>query len=111
MENADFFCFINKEIKKGTNKVYLSFKRVKIRGREDGLLGYFNHPFVENNGMQLMDDIYLDETLSEESLSSDFDGVIEFSGKKGKRKAVEREIIDNDDEEINQLFDMNKLVS
>ena len=111
LENADWFCFINKEIKRGTNRVYLSFKRAKIRGREDGLLGYFNHPFVENNGMQLMDDIYLDESLSEESLSSDFDGVIEFSGKKGKRKAVEREIIDNDDEEINQLFDMNKMVS
>lgn len=108
LENADWFCFINKELKKGTNKFYLSFKRVKIRGKSDGLLGYFNHPFEEGNEMKLLDDINLDITLSEESLSSDFEGVVEFNGRKGKRNAKEREVIDEDDEDLSNYFNLSK---
>ena len=97
-------------MKKGTNKYYLSFKRVKIRGRSDGLLGYFNHPFEEGNEMRLLDDINLDITLSEESLSSDFEGIVEFNGRKGKRNAKEREVIDETDEDLSNYFNLNKAI-
>ena len=59
-------------------------------------LTYFNHPFNPNNKMQLLDDIYLDHSLSEDSLVSDFDAV-DLGAKKGKRNAVERETIQDDD--------------
>lgn len=55
------------------------------------------------NRIRLLDDIHLETSLSEESLSSDFDAV-DLGNKKGKRTAVEREVIDDDDDE-DSLFD------
>jgi len=97
VENSDWCCIINVEKKRDTGQYYLTFKRVKIRYRDPNDLGYFNHPFVMGNRMQLIDDMGLDKPLSEESLSSDFEGV-ELGNKKGKRNATEREVIDDDND-------------
>lgn len=101
IENSDWVCVINVERKRSTGQYYLTFKRVKIRYRDPNDLGYFNHPFEIGNRIRLLDDIHLETSLSEESLSSDFDAVdLSSSGKKGKRTAVEREIVDDDDDNI-----------
>lgn len=58
--------------------------------------------------MQLLDDIYLEQSLSEDSLVSDFDAV-DLLNKKGKRTAVEREVIEDDDVFIfNNTLSKNK---
>ena len=101
-ENSDFVCIINVEKKRATGQYYLTFKRVKIRYKDISDLGYFNHPFAGNNKMRLIDDIYLDECLSEDSLAAEFDGV-ELLNTKGKRNATEREEIDEP-----TLFDFSK---
>ena len=96
VENADVLIILNIEKKRQTGQQYLTFKRVKIRYKDMSDLTYFNHPFNPNNKMQLLDDIYLDHSLSEDSLVSDFDAV-DLGAKKGKRNAVERETIQDDD--------------
>ena len=76
---------------------------MKIRYRELSDLAYFNHPFADGNKMQLIDDIYLEESLSEESLAVEFDGV-DVSKKKGKRSATDRDEVGED------LFDFSKSI-
>ena len=88
------------EKKRETGQYYLTFKRVKIRYKDLSDLGYFNHPFESNNRMQLIDDINLPKSLSEDSLTSDFDGV-DLISKKGKRNATDRETVEED------LFDFS----
>ncbi len=95
IENSDWCCIINIEKKKETGQYYLTFKRVKIRYGDKTNFDYFNHPFNMENRMQLIDDIYLDEPLSEESLSSNFEG-IELLNKKSKKTLVEREVDTSD---------------
>lgn len=105
VENADVVIIINVEKKRQTGQYYLTFKRVKIRYKDTSDLSYFNHPFNPNNRMQLLDDIYLENSLSEDSLVSDFDAV-DLLNKKGKRTAVEREVIEDED-----LFIFNNTLS
>ena len=105
IENSDFVCIINRETKKSTGQLFLTFKRIKIRYKEISDLGYINHPFADDNKMQLLDDINLDHSLSEDSLATEFEG-IDLNAKKGKRSAKEREIVEDDD-----LFDFSKSIS
>ena len=98
VENADVLIILNVEKKRETGQQYLTFKRVKIRYKDMSDLTYFNHPFSANNKMQLLDDINLDHSLSEDSLVSDFDA-IDLGAKKGKRNAIERESINTDEQE------------
>ena len=97
VENADVLIILNVEKKRQTGQQYLTFKRVKIRYKDMSELTYFNHPFSPTNKMQLLDDIDLDHSLSEDSLVSDFDA-IDLGSKKGKRNAVERETINIDED-------------
>jgi hypothetical protein len=110
VENSDWSCIINVERKKDTDQYYLTFKRIKIRYRDPNDLGYFNHPFVIGNRMQLMDDVELDRSLSEESLASDFEGIDLSKNKKGKRNATEREVVDDYDES-GELFDFSNAIN
>lgn len=96
VENSDVVIIINIEKKRQTGQYYLTFKRVKLRYKDLSDITYFNHPFDPNNRMKLLDDIHLDHSLSEDSLVSDFDAV-DLMNKKGKRTAVERETIPDDD--------------
>ena len=105
IENADWVCIINVEKKRDTGQYYLTFKRVKIRYKDLSDMGYFNHPFEGENRMRLIDDLYLDKSLSEDSLVSDFGGV-DLLNKNGKRQATER-----DDDSSSDLFDFSKSIS
>jgi len=72
IQESDWVCFINLEMQKSTGKWFLSFKRLKIRGKKDPLsIDYFNHPFVNNNGIRLEPDVNKPEPLSVVSLASD----------------------------------------
>ncbi|MMZ42084.1 hypothetical protein D1872_36010 [compost metagenome] len=84
------------EQKRGTNQYYLTFKRVKIRYRADGNMDYFNHPFQEGNKIQLLDDVHLETSLSEEAIGSDFEGIPDLPAAKGitGSNAIEEDIFD-----------------
>lgn len=72
IQESDWVCFINLEMQKSTGKWYVTFKRLKIRGKKDPLaLDYFNHPFVNNNGIRLEPDVNKPEPISIISLASD----------------------------------------
>lgn len=95
------------EQKVDTGAFYLTFKRTKLR-YGDNAMDYFNHPFAIGGKIRLLDDVHLDGPLSEVSLTSDFEG-IDLTSKKGKKNAVNREII----EEIKlaagvEIFDFDK---
>lgn len=103
MENADWVSIINIEQKRETNQYYLTFKRVKIRYKFDSELSYFNHPFVAENRVRLMDDLGYPEHLSEISLSSDLQGG-ELVMKKGKRTSSDRTMVDADSNDAVSVF-------
>lgn len=106
IENSDWVCIINQEVKMDTGDVYLTFKMLKRRYRssEDDeklkRLDYFNHPYEKENTIKLIDDIDLPDTVSLYSLSSTFMSLEE--AKKEKKpmfvKRVERENKDDNDE-------------
>jgi hypothetical protein len=59
-------------MQRSTGKWFLSFKRLKIRGKKDPMaVDYFNHPFVNNNGIRLEPDVNKPEPISIISLASD----------------------------------------
>lgn len=107
-ENADWCCIVSTEKKRGTERYYLTFNRVKIRYRPENDTNYFNHPFQIDNRIQLIDDVFLETSLSEQSLGTDFDGVEDITSLKGKRNAVDREVIDD---ETDNIFDFNASIN
>lgn len=78
LENSDWCCIINPEVKQSTDELYLTFKLLKRRYRstEDNhklrSLTYFNHPFENGNEIRLVDDVELPNSLSLESLATVF---------------------------------------
>ena len=95
IENSDFVCIINPEVKSDTDELYLTFKMLKRRYRsvEENeklrRLDYFNHPFEPNNEIKLIDDIDFDKPVSLESLSTKFESQ-ESTNRRGKENATER---------------------
>lgn len=95
IENSDFVCIINPEVKTDTNELFLTFKMLKRRYRSSEeneklrRLEYFNHPFEAGNEIKLIDDIDLPKPLSLESLSTQFEAV---DDKRGKENAIDREV-------------------
>ena len=74
VEETDVMILINPEVRRSTNSLYLSIKRLKFRGKKDPLsLDYFNHPFAENSTIRLEVDVDRDKPLSILSLSSDLE--------------------------------------
>lgn len=57
MENPDMSIVLNLETKKDTQRLYLTFYRIKSRYRPSTKLNYFNQPFTIDNSFQLEDDI------------------------------------------------------
>lgn len=91
IENSDFACIINREMKQSTQRMYLTFKRIKLRGKPLSELTYFNQPFAETNTMRIETDLGK-ERLSEESLATDLAEVIPIGNSKmGRKNAKERE--------------------
>lgn len=67
LENADFVMAVNKEMNGGDGINFLSFNKFKDRYSSSSSSvqdKYFAHPFVEDNGMRLQEDMGLDEELS-----------------------------------------------
>lgn len=95
IENSDFCCIINPEVKQDTQELFMTFKLLKRRYRstesDEKLrrLEYFNQPFEPNNEIRLMDDLDLKKPLALESLGTQFEAVDE---KRGKINAIEREV-------------------
>lgn len=95
IENSDFCCIINPEVKSDTQELFLTFKLLKRRYRSSEeneklrRLEYFNQPFEPNNEIRLLDDIDLPAPLALESLSTQFEAV---ENKRGKENAVTREV-------------------
>ena len=93
IENSDFVCVINPEIKADTDELYLVFKMLKRRYRsveEDEKmrrLDYFGHPFAPGNEICLIDDVDLPKPLSVSSLATQF---VAADEKRGKKNATER---------------------
>lgn len=111
MENSDFACIINLEEKRDTKQFYLTFKRTKIRYRPTPLT-YFNHPFALENRMRLLDDIHLQQSLSEESLGSDLEGVtLDDMFKKQKSRKYENNLVESDDDDDNGIFNFGNSIN
>lgn len=86
VENSDWVCIINIEKHKMTGQYYLTFKRTKIRyaDKSEGRT-YFNHPFADGDKIRLLEDVFLPESLSINSLATDIDDKGKKSGKRGTR--------------------------
>lgn len=121
IENSDFCCIINPEVKQDTQELYMTFKMLKRRYRstesDEKLrrLEYFNQPFEPNNEIRLMDDLDMKKPLALESLGTQFEAIDE---KRGKINAVEREVKGKEDkkkkknqEEEYEEFDFSKTVN
>lgn len=95
IENSDFVCILNQEIKADTEELFMTFKMLKRRYRSSEesekmrRLDYFNHPYEPENSICLIDDVNLPKSLSLYSLSTEFKAVGDTQ-KRGKKNAVER---------------------
>lgn len=81
IEDSDWVGLINLEMQKSTGKLFLTFKRLKIRGKSkmgDTIpYDYFNHPFENAKNIRLMTDVDKDESASIISLSTDLESIDE----------------------------------
>lgn len=95
VENSDWLCILNQEIKMSTNQLFMTFKLLKRRyfSSEDSeelrRLNYFNHPYEIGNDIRLLDDVGLDKPLSIALLGNDLVGAEQQ--KRGQKNAVKRE--------------------
>jgi len=85
IETSDWAAVLNSEYKPGTDEKYMTInvvkrRRIDMADSEMERYTYLAHPFAKNNGLRLIDDIYLGKILSLKSLTSDIDIV-------GKEKA------------------------
>ena len=100
IENSDVVIIINQEVKADTGEVYMTFKLLKRRYRSSETdeklkrLDYFNHPYDPENGIRLIDDVNLPESLSLYSLATQFVALTDV--KRGRRNAMERSSIDDE---------------
>ena len=96
IENSDWVCVLNQEVKNDTGELFMTFKMLKRRYRSSDenekmrKLEYFNHPYEPGNEIRLIDDVELDRPLMMIGLSSNQMSSLEDL-KRGKKNAVERE--------------------
>lgn len=77
-EDADWICLINLEKQKSSGQTYLTFKRLKIRGKSDRTaVDYFNHPFTNEKNIRLEVDIDKEKPVSIISIASDLESIEE----------------------------------
>lgn len=80
-------------MQKSTNKLFLTWKRLKIRGKQDkSKVDYFNHPFVNDKNIRLETDVDKESTVSIMSLASDLESIEEKEddiNKKTKRNSIQ----------------------
>lgn len=79
MEDSDWVSIINRELRKSNQQLYLTFKRVKFRGKTDARISdYFNMPFVDERFIRLETDVDKPNSLAIRSLASDLDSDLAF---------------------------------
>ena len=73
---ADWVALVNLEKRKSDEKWFLTFNRLKIRGKQDPEAAtYFNHPFADEKRIRLETDVDKDVQLSVISLATDLESV------------------------------------
>ena len=83
IEDSDWVCLINPEIQISTGQKFLTFKRLKIRGKSEvsetggNPVDYFNHPFDIEHGIKLQTDVDKDHCVSVMSLATDLESIEE----------------------------------
>jgi replicative DNA helicase len=112
MFEADFAAIINLERQKSTNKLFLTFKRVKLRGKKDALsVDYFNHPFTNEKEIRLAVDVDKDKPLSVISLASDLESVDEKELEDGRKRRPHINHITPGANTVLQQIDISKIAS
>ena len=98
IENSDWVCILNQEVKKDTEELFMTFKLLKRRYRSSDddetmrRLQYFNHPYEPGNEIRLIDDVDLERPLMVQSLSTQ---MISFEdSKRGKKNTVSNQTSD-----------------
>ena len=77
-EDSDWVCLINLELQKSTGRLFLTFKRLKNRGKNIAFaLDYFNHPFINAKNIRLDTDVDKAEPISIISLANDLESIKE----------------------------------
>lgn len=95
VENSDWLCILNQEIKLTTMQLFMTFKLLKRRyfspEEDEGLrrLNYFNHPYEIGNDIRLIDDVELDKPISLALLGNDLVGAEQQ--KRGQKNAIKRD--------------------
>ena len=95
VENSDWLCVVNPEVKQDTGDLYLTLKLLKRRYRskenEDKMrrLDYFNQPFVPGSEIRLIEDADEVKSVALTSLANTFEG-FEDSSKRGPKNVVDR---------------------
>ena len=74
LENSDWVCILNIEVKRDDGSRWLTMNEIKKRYKTMTDQKYFNHPFAEGSTIMLVDDVNLDRSLSRVSLASDLPG-------------------------------------
>lgn len=78
IEDSDWVCLINLELQKSSQRLFLTFKRLKIRGKKIPMASdYFNHPFVNAKNIRLEPDVDKESTISIMSLANDLESIDE----------------------------------
>lgn len=73
---ADWVALVNLEKRRSDNQWFLTFNRLKIRGKQDPFaVTYFNHPFVDTKRIRLQPDVQLPQSVSVISLASDLENI------------------------------------
>ena len=115
LENSDWCCIINKEVKADDSSLYLTFKLLKRRYRSSAKdtklrrLDYFNHPYDPDNEIKLIDDIDREKSISLYSLATTF---VPFEeNKRGKKNAADRKGKKNSLDEEFEPFDFDNMMN
>lgn len=89
IEDSDWVCLINLELQKSTQRLFLTFKRLKIRGKKIPMASdYFNHPFTNAKNIRLEPDVDKESTISIMSLANDLESIDEEENDNKKNTLV-----------------------
>ena len=111
VENSDWLCVVNPEVKQDTGDLYLTLKLLKRRYRskenEDKMrrLDYFNQPFIPGSEIRLIEDADEVKSVALTSLANSFEG-FEDSTKRGPKNAVDRKEVAKPKTTVDDDFDM-----
>lgn len=96
IEESDWVCLINMTKTKSTGQVFLTFKRLKIRGKKDNLaVESFNHPFTNGKNIRLYPDIFDDKPASVISIESDLISLEDVEENLHRKKTVAQQKMDD----------------